>query len=273
MNRDKWAEVSKKLRKALGDDNARFSRVFLIDDFVGSGKTLLRWEEEESQWDGKLVKFWNEGQRLMDDGQTVFASHLESSWSLYVHHYIASAEGRSNAEAAHERARRERPAEEWFNHVEFTFGLVFDPSLPLQEERDAAMWALTEQVLRSVYRDEVNRRRGRTREARLRQMRLACGPGAQHSKQFARTALGRHAGWRRNTRDEAAVPAGTTPLVRPMENPFHKRATEHLRDADAFLAMFSPDPLQYHLLRDSAGAASLYDRLLVMFGQPEAAKR
>ena len=57
-----------------------------------------------------------------------------------------------------------------------------------------------------------------------------------------------------------------------MENPFHKRATEHLRDADAFLAMFSPDPLQYHLLRDSAGAASLYDRLLVMFGQPGSGK-
>lgn len=57
-----------------------------------------------------------------------------------------------------------------------------------------------------------------------------------------------------------------------MENPFHKRATEYLRDEDAFLAIVSPDPVQHHLLRDPAGAASLYDRLLVMFGQPGSGK-
>ncbi len=145
VNRVKWAEVLRKLRKALGDEEARFSRVFLIDDFVGSGKTLLRWEEEERKWDGKLLRFWEDGQTVLDNGQTVFASHFEPSWSLHVHHYIASWEGKRNVEDAYAQARRERPAGTWFEHVDFTFGLVFDSSLPLQTERDAAMWALTEQ--------------------------------------------------------------------------------------------------------------------------------
>ena len=37
--------------------NARFAFVFLIDDFVGSGFTLLR---EGGRWDGKLLRFWDD---------------------------------------------------------------------------------------------------------------------------------------------------------------------------------------------------------------------
>ena len=138
VNQSKWEEVLKELQETLKEPDARFSRVFLIDDFVGSGKTLLRWENEKQEWKGKLLKFWT-------DSRTFFATHFEPAWSLHVHHYIASAEGRRAVMETNARAERERLGGTWFGRVEFTFGLIFEPSLPLQVERDAAMWALTEQ--------------------------------------------------------------------------------------------------------------------------------
>lgn len=134
----KWDEALSKLQKALTDNDARFSRVFLIDDFVGSGKTLLRWEDEEQKWDGKLLRFWVHIEKI-------FKTHFETNWSLHVHHYVASAEGKRAVKEANDRAEKERLSGTWFPRVEFTFGLVFDPLLPLDEKRDAEMWALTEQ--------------------------------------------------------------------------------------------------------------------------------
>lgn len=138
VNQNKWQEVLEELREALKEPAARFSRVFLIDDFVGSGKTLLRWEIEKQEWKGKLLRFWTDSRRYFD-------THFEPGWSLHVHHYLASAEGKRAVMETNAEAESKRPVGSWFSQIEFTFGLVFDPWLPLQAERDAAMWALTEQ--------------------------------------------------------------------------------------------------------------------------------
>ena len=56
-----------------------------------------------------------------------------------------------------------------------------------------------------------------------------------------------------------------------MENPFEKRAHEHLRDTEAFLSIVSPDPLNFYLA--AAGRdGRLYDRLVVMLGSPGSGK-
>jgi hypothetical protein len=57
-----------------------------------------------------------------------------------------------------------------------------------------------------------------------------------------------------------------------MDNPFNKRATEYVRDEEAFLSIISPDPLRYYLLRESSEAEGLYDRLVLMLGQPGSGK-
>jgi hypothetical protein len=57
VDRDKWKDLRDKLRKDLGDSEARFRLVYLIDDFTGTGTTFLRHDEEEAKWKGKLVKF------------------------------------------------------------------------------------------------------------------------------------------------------------------------------------------------------------------------
>ena len=52
-----------------------------------------------------------------------------------------------------------------------------------------------------------------------------------------------------------------------MENPFLKRATEYIRDEEAFLAMITPEPVKY-FLSESGKRGLLYDRLVFVRGTP-----
>ncbi len=56
-----------------------------------------------------------------------------------------------------------------------------------------------------------------------------------------------------------------------MENPFLRRATEFLRDDEAFLAIVSPEPVTYFLGRPGQSGA-LYDRLVLLRGTPGSGK-
>jgi hypothetical protein len=56
-----------------------------------------------------------------------------------------------------------------------------------------------------------------------------------------------------------------------MENPFLRRATELLRDDEAFLAIVSPEPVTYFLGRPGK-AGTLYDRLVLLRGTPGSGK-
>lgn len=56
-----------------------------------------------------------------------------------------------------------------------------------------------------------------------------------------------------------------------MANPFEKRATEHLADSEAFLAVVTPEPL-ITFFRQRAKDGSLYDRLAIVTGTPGSGK-
>jgi hypothetical protein len=56
-----------------------------------------------------------------------------------------------------------------------------------------------------------------------------------------------------------------------MANPFEKRATEYLRDDEAFLAVVTPEPLAT-FFRKPATEGRLYDRLAVIIGTPGSGK-
>ena len=56
-----------------------------------------------------------------------------------------------------------------------------------------------------------------------------------------------------------------------MTNPFEKRATEYLRDDEAFLAVVTPEPLATFFQKD-AEEERLYDRLSVIIGAPGSGK-
>lgn len=56
-----------------------------------------------------------------------------------------------------------------------------------------------------------------------------------------------------------------------MENPFRRRATEFLREDEAFLAIVTPEPVEYYLARNGR-PKRLYDRLVVLRGTPGSGK-
>lgn len=56
-----------------------------------------------------------------------------------------------------------------------------------------------------------------------------------------------------------------------MDNPFERRATEFLRDDEAFLAIVSPEPVTFYL-KKSGQSGRLYDRLVLMRGTPGSGK-
>jgi hypothetical protein len=56
-----------------------------------------------------------------------------------------------------------------------------------------------------------------------------------------------------------------------MDNPFLKRATEFYRDEEAFLAVISPEPIRYFLLRDTK-RNSLFEKLVNIRGTPGSGK-
>jgi hypothetical protein len=85
----KWKSLSKKLRERLDNEDfekesALFERVCLIDDFTGSGSSLIRWEKDE--WDGKVPdKFCKQ---CADN--KVFGQSITDNVYIHIHHYLAS---------------------------------------------------------------------------------------------------------------------------------------------------------------------------------------
>jgi len=73
----KWDSLLTDLREDLRDPEAKFGFVFLLDDFLGTGKTLIR--EREGQWTGRLPRFWQVGQPFRVEPQGVCSSlHLNT---------------------------------------------------------------------------------------------------------------------------------------------------------------------------------------------------
>jgi hypothetical protein len=136
LNDEKWAELLDDLRTDLNDPSARFAFVFLIDDFVGSGMTLLR-KKPTDQWTGKLVRYW-------DDTKDRFAANFEENWKLCVHHYLATDHAQRVVQERNEQIRSEREAGEWFEDVHFSFGAILPPDVPISEANHAGFLPLAD---------------------------------------------------------------------------------------------------------------------------------
>jgi len=132
---EKWDDLLNNLRKDTKDPAARFAFVFLVDDFVGSGMTLLR--KEDGVWKGKLLKFWEQAK----DG---FAKYFEDDWSLCVHHYLATDRAQRSVLETNQAISRERGEKDWYRQVRFSFGAVLPPTLPLSVSTHGPFLALTD---------------------------------------------------------------------------------------------------------------------------------
>lgn len=122
INEAKWVDMLKDLRSDLKDSKARFACVVLVDDFTGSGKSLLRFED--GKWKGKLERFWEDV--MAGD---VSNTHFENGWNLIVHHYVATAQAIEAVQANNKQRATDTDAGHWFEQVQFTWGLCLPPDI------------------------------------------------------------------------------------------------------------------------------------------------
>lgn len=82
ISKPKSAGMLKDLRAALGDENAQFARIVLIDDFSASGISYIRKEGDE--WKGKLVKALKQFQPDHDASCLIKYAAIKTQVVLYV---------------------------------------------------------------------------------------------------------------------------------------------------------------------------------------------
>jgi hypothetical protein len=131
LDGSKWRDLLKELRKDQGA-SATFEDIYLIDDFVASGTTLLRFDEEDNTWKGKLVKFRDtlrEAQGALS-GAKVIADEAR----IHIHHYVATAYAESIIRDRLLEMRRSTPSADWLDRVTFSFGYVLPADLPLTKQ-------------------------------------------------------------------------------------------------------------------------------------------
>lgn len=82
ISKPKSAGMLKDLRAALGNENAQFTRIVLIDDFSASGISYIR--KEGSEWKGKLVKALKQFEPGQDASCLVEYATIKMHIVLYV---------------------------------------------------------------------------------------------------------------------------------------------------------------------------------------------
>jgi hypothetical protein len=135
INKTKWDSSLVKLRSELRDPEATFQNVYLLDDFVATGTTLLR--KDNGVWEGKLQRFW-------DDIREVVATHFEPNWKLHVHHYVSTYKASEDIIKRNQEASAEKKSDQWFNNVHFSFGTVLPDSFPLIREQNEGFFKLVD---------------------------------------------------------------------------------------------------------------------------------
>lgn len=132
----KWKDLVDSLREKLGDGEAGFRFIWLIDDFAGSGLTFCR-KKATGGWSGKLPKFMEAlASQLSADAKSV-----APKWRLHVHHYIGTAQASiavgNSCHAFHQEAKEGHPEE-----VKVSFGLTLAEDIRLQNSGDDELTAI-----------------------------------------------------------------------------------------------------------------------------------
>lgn len=147
INDSKWDGLLSDLRKSLNDPTAQFQFVFLLDDFVATGTTLIR--KEGSEWKGRLPKFW----RAVKENDKL-GTHFDPAFRVIVHHYVATSKASAIIRKRAEEAQTELRSAGWFASVDFDFGIVLPDSLCISAESDPAFCEVVENYYdHSLYND------------------------------------------------------------------------------------------------------------------------
>jgi hypothetical protein len=158
----RWEDALGDLRRDLGESNAVFARVYLLDDFTASGTTFC---QKKEKWKGKLPRFYDSFATAVECGA------MDAETPIFVHHYIGTSKAASSLSAAIEDAKSQNGNRGWFKgNVRLTFGEVLDSDIPLSDPRDQAMMDLCfryyDKSIEKPEHDQVNLQLG-YKDARL----------------------------------------------------------------------------------------------------------
>jgi hypothetical protein len=171
----KWDQILKDLRISVSDNNARFKLVVLLDDFMGTGTTLLR-REENGRWKGRLVRFWENittqqqavgsawDERLgaicdlVHGTPSVVDTHFEPNWKILVHHYIATEEAMRAVDDRDTAIRAE--FKKWLPTIEFSCGTRLSNSIRITAQTAPDFYPIMEEYYNSEIETEHTRKGG-----------------------------------------------------------------------------------------------------------------
>ncbi|MEZ5319713.1 MAG: hypothetical protein R2752_20095 [Vicinamibacterales bacterium] len=151
---DKWRDLLKRLRKETGDKDARFAAVYLIDDFMATGTSFLRFNADSHAWSGKLLRFSDSVKialsALADDPP------FEPDWELCIHHHVATSKAATDVAARLRDIRGFLQAEISTSSLFSTHGVVLPADLPIDAipDRNVDLIALTQKYYDPVLRTE-----------------------------------------------------------------------------------------------------------------------
>lgn len=120
MSEDKWTSLHDELKECVkdnkwDDDCKSFEVVCLVDDFSGSGSSLLRFDDKDGNWKGKIAKFHKANTSRLN-------KQLTSGCRVHIHHFLASHQAKLQIESDLAKFSS--------SHAEFSYSTSFSYVLP-----------------------------------------------------------------------------------------------------------------------------------------------
>ena len=133
VDTEKWKDLLNNLREDLNDSDARFRIVYLVDDFTGSGTSVVRRDEETGKWKGKLCRFRDSvvnAQRTLEDDRL-----FEDGWQLCIHHYVASSAAVKALRTNLDQSEKTDDFPDWWaQKTTLSFGVNLPDDLPIDAD-------------------------------------------------------------------------------------------------------------------------------------------
>lgn len=130
INNDKWDDLTKELRKDLDakgftSESEIFERIYLVDDFSGSGSSVLRWDANDGRWKGKVFRFHKAN-------ASKIGKQIANDCELHIHHYLGSSRAESQIAADLLKAAPDLPG----FRCQSTFSYVLSPIIVISDSHD-----------------------------------------------------------------------------------------------------------------------------------------
>jgi hypothetical protein len=127
INDDKWGDLIKELRaeldaKGFTSEPATFQRIYLVDDFSGSGSSVVRWDAKDNRWKGKVCRFHKANASRI-------GKQIANDCELHVHHYLGSSQAEIQIAADLKKAAAELPGFQYRS----TFSYVLPPIVVISD--------------------------------------------------------------------------------------------------------------------------------------------